>query len=100
MKTKDNIIQIGFIGTGFAAHFHYAGYHRVYGVPIRVVGVHSKTEKNREAFAAKHGIRTFKTAEELIEAVDVVDVCSSAYTHEEYVIQALKAGGSALTMSR
>ena len=92
MKTADNIIKVGFIGAGFAARFHFAAYHRVYGVPLRVIGVYSSTPENRRAFAAKHGLRAFNSAEKLIEAVDVVDVCSSGYTHEEYTVQALKAG--------
>ncbi len=92
MKTNDNVLKVGFIGTGFAAHFHFTSYHRVYGVPLRVIGVYSQTLDKRRQFAAKHGLRAFNTVEELIDAVDVVDVCSSGYTHEKYTIQALQAG--------
>jgi len=36
-------IRVGLVGARFAAQFHLQGYRRVYGVPVEVVGVTSKS---------------------------------------------------------
>jgi predicted dehydrogenase len=85
-------IRVGFVGARFAARFHWDGLSRVYGVPIELVGVTSKTPEARDAFAAEKEIRAFATFEELCNAVDVVDLCTPPSSHEQLAIQALAAG--------
>lgn len=85
-------IRVGFAGARFAARFHWDGLRRVYGVPVEMVGVTSKTTEAREAFAAEKGIRAFATFEELCQAVDVVDLCTPPSSHEQLAIQALELG--------
>lgn len=85
-------IRVGIAGAGFAARFHYDGYRRVSGVPVEVVGVTSRTRDRREAFAAERGIRAFDTVTELIEAVDLLSICTPPYAHATIAEAALARG--------
>jgi len=69
-------VRVGIVGVGFAGKFHYECLKRVRGIEVDVVGVTSRTKKSREAFAAERGVRAFDSVEDLIDAVDVLDVCS------------------------
>lgn len=85
-------IRIGLAGAGFAARFHWKGYQRVYGTPVQVVGVTSRSAESREAFARQHGIRAFASFEALCDAVEVVDLCTPGSTHEPLAVEALRRG--------
>ncbi len=85
-------VRIGIVGARFAARFHWEGFRRVYGVPVEVVGVASKSPESREDFARERGIKAFKSLEELIDNVDVVDLCTPGSTHEPLAVQALQRG--------
>jgi predicted dehydrogenase len=85
-------IRVGIVGARFAARFHWEGYRRVYGVPVQVVGVTSKSPESREAFAQERGIRAFASFEELCGASDVIDLCTPGSTHEPLAVQALRRG--------
>ena len=54
-------IRVGIVGARFAAKFHWTGFQRVYGVPVNVVGVTSKTVEARDTFAREKGIRAFES---------------------------------------
>src|ERR1700734_1531501 len=85
-------VRVGFVGARFAARFHWEAIRRVYGVPVEMVGVTSKTAEARDAFARETGIRAFDTFAQLCAAVDVVDLCTPPSSHEELAIQALGLG--------
>ncbi len=85
-------IRVGIVGAGFAARFHWEGYRRVYGVPVQVVGVMSKSAQTSEAFARERGIKAYATIEELCDVADVIDVCTPSATHEPMALEALKRG--------
>src|SRR2546425_11733351 len=85
-------IRVGIAGARFAARFHWEGYRRVYGVPVKVVGVTSKSPESRELFARERGIQSFPSLEALCQAVDVVDICSPGSTHEPLAVEALRRG--------
>ncbi len=85
-------IRVGIVGARFAARFHYEGYRRVYGVPVKAVGVTSKSAESREAFARERGLRPFPSLEELCDAVDVVDICAPGALHELLAVAALHRG--------
>ncbi len=88
----DGPIRVGIVGAGFAGRFHYDSLQRVRGVPVEVVGIATKTRESRERFAAERGIRAFDSVEALIDACDVVDVCTPPYAHEEITVAAALAG--------
>jgi predicted dehydrogenase len=85
-------VRVGFVGARFAAKFHWEAIRRVYGVPVEMVGVTSRTPEARDAFARETGIRAFDTFAELCAAVDVVDLCTPPSSHEELAVQALQSG--------
>jgi predicted dehydrogenase len=92
MVTRSDTVRVGIAGAGFAGAFHYDSLQRVRGVPVEVVGVTARTRDSREAFAAARGIRAFDTIDELIDACDVVDVCTPPCAHEEITVKAARAG--------
>ena len=88
MKKKG--IKAGIIGAGFAASFHYEATARVHGVDVNVLGVYSPTGERREAFARQRGIRAFESVEALIDACEVVHVCTPVSTHESLAVAVLE----------
>ncbi|HER25372.1 MAG TPA: Gfo/Idh/MocA family oxidoreductase [Candidatus Atribacteria bacterium] len=88
----DNSIRIGIVGCGFAAEFHYTAYQRVTDIDIEVVGITSLTREHRKDFAKKRGIKSFDSLEEMLPEVNVIDVCTPGYVHEEVSITSLEAG--------
>jgi len=88
----ENIIRVGIVGARFAARFHWKAFQRVYGVPVRVVGVTSAQAESREAFAREHGIAAFESIEALCGAADVIDICAPGALHEPLAVQALRRG--------
>ncbi len=85
-------IRVGLVGSKFAARFHWDAIRRVYGVPVEVVGVTSKSAEARDAFARERGIRSFQTLEEMCALVDVVDLCTPPSSHEHLAVRALEQG--------
>jgi predicted dehydrogenase len=85
-------IRVGIVGARFAARFHWDGLRRVYGVPMQIVGVTSKSPEARDAFAREKGIHSFETFEDLCATVDVVDLCTPPSSHEHLAVQALELG--------
>ncbi len=85
-------IRVGIIGTGFAGRFHVECLERVYGADVELAGVTSRRRESREAFGAKHGIPVFDDLAAMLDRVDVVDVCSPPYAHEEAILAAARAG--------
>jgi len=85
-------IRVGIVGARFAARFHWEGYRRVYGVPLKVTGITSKSAESREAFARDHGIAAFASLDELCDASDVIDICAPGSSHEPLAVHALGRG--------
>ncbi|MEQ8765061.1 MAG: Gfo/Idh/MocA family oxidoreductase [Planctomycetota bacterium] len=84
-------LRVGLVGARFAANLHLHAYRRVYGVPVEIVGVTSRSAESRERFASENGLRAFDSLESLIEAVDVLDVCAPPDTHVPCAVAALEA---------
>jgi predicted dehydrogenase len=85
-------IRVGIAGAGFAARFHLHNLRRVYGVPVVVAGVTSRSPQTREAFARENSVAAFASFEELCDGVDVIDLCSPPSTHETLAVEALRRG--------
>jgi predicted dehydrogenase len=85
-------IRVGIVGSRFAAQFHWEGYQRVYGVPVKVTGVTSRSQDSAAKFASDHGIMAFGSLADLCKTVDVVDLCSPPATHEPLAVEALRRG--------
>jgi predicted dehydrogenase len=89
MKKK---IRLGLVGTGFAGKYHVECLRRVYGADVEIVGVTSLREASRISFGRNHGIKVYGNAGEMLADIDVLDVCSPPYAHEENIIAAANAG--------
>jgi predicted dehydrogenase len=85
-------IRVGIVGAKFAARFHFESLRRVYGVPVEVVGVTSKSPESAAAFARERGLKAFESFAALAEACDVIDLCSPGNTHEPLAVAALQRG--------
>ena len=85
-------LRIGLIGTGFAGDFHVRTLRRVYGTEVEIAGVTSLRAASREAFGAKWGIPVFDSPAAMLDRIDVLDVCSPPYAHEEQIVAAAEAG--------
>ena len=83
-------IRAGFAGSGFAAKFHFESLKKIHGIDVEVVGVFSTTPENRENFAKERRIHAFGSLEELLDACDVVHVCTPPHNHVEIAIEALQ----------
>ena len=84
-------IRVGIVGAQFAARFHLACYRQVFGVPVEVVGVVSRSRESAEALAGTHGLTAFDSLPSLLNAVDVVDICAPAYVHEAVAVEAFNS---------
>ena len=81
-------VRCGIVGAGFSASFHFEAIGQVHGTNVEVVGVHAL--QGARQYAAKRGIEVFDSLEALLDKVDVVHVCTTASSHEEVAIAALK----------
>jgi len=85
-------VRVGLVGTGFAGQFHLESLRQVHGVDVEVAGVTSRRAESREAFGAKHGVPVYDDVGSMLEAVDVLDLCSPPYVHEAGILAAARAG--------
>ena len=79
-------LRVGIVGTGGIARAHLPGWTQL-GVDL-----HCYSQAGAEEFAAESGATVHGTLEELLAAVDVVDVCTPTPAHPEIVRAALDAG--------
>lgn len=82
-------MKIGIAGAGFAARFHLENYPEA---GVEVVGITSFRPDSREAFAAKHGLRSFPSVAAMLPEIDVLDICTPPSSHNEYILAAAAAG--------
>ncbi len=85
-------MRVGLVGTGFAGRFHVECLRRVHGLEVEITGVTSLREESRVAFGRAHGIPVYPDVHSLLEASDIVDICSPPYAHEEAMLAAVRAG--------
>jgi predicted dehydrogenase len=81
--------RIGIVGSGFAADFHLKN---LKVLPVEIIGVTSLHKKNREAFANKFDIAAYDDLDSLLSDVDILDICTPPYTHEEFTVKAAEMG--------
>ncbi|MEL1240326.1 Gfo/Idh/MocA family protein [Flavobacterium flavipallidum] len=87
---NEKIVRAGIIGSGFAANFHYEAIKRIYSTKVKIAGAFST--RNAINFTAPRNIKNLDSLEELIDASDMLHVCTPPSTHEELVIAVLKRG--------
>jgi predicted dehydrogenase len=85
-------IRTGIVGAGFAASFHFESLKKVHSTNVEVQGVYAIDVDMAAAYAAKRDIRRFDSLEEMLDAVDVVHVCTPPVAHEPIAVAALERG--------
>lgn len=66
------MLKIGVLGAGHLGKIHLKCIKQI--ADYKLAGFYDPDKKNSKKVANDFGIRQFKTAEELIDAVDVVDI--------------------------
>ena len=90
-----NTICLGMVGAGRACEVHMEAFHRVQGINLRyksIIAAHDTTaQRGQERFGFE---QTAGSIDELLldPEIDLIDLCSPPYTHEDYTIRALEAG--------
>jgi predicted dehydrogenase len=82
-------MRIGIAGTGTMAEVHATAW-RTIGAEF--AGCSSLNPTQAETFGQRHKIRAFANYDELINNVDIVDICTPTATHKPLVLAAAKAG--------
>ena len=83
-------LRAGFIGSGFAARFHYAALQHVFSAKVEISGVYSVATEEARLFAAERGLKVYDSLDALIDDSDVLHVCTPPVTHEPLVIAVLE----------
>jgi predicted dehydrogenase len=87
---EKKIVRAGIVGSGFAARFHYDALQHVFSAKVEIVGVYSVAKAEMEMYAKERGLQAFDDLDTLIEACDLIHVCTPPITHEPIVVTALK----------
>ncbi|MBV9733093.1 MAG: Gfo/Idh/MocA family oxidoreductase, partial [Verrucomicrobia bacterium] len=82
-------MRVGIIGTGTMGEVHAAAW-RTIGAEL--TSCTSSNPTQAEAFGQRHKIRTFANYNELLDSVDIVDICTPTTSHKLLVLAAAKAG--------
>ncbi len=88
MPHQDRVqgLRVGIIGTGGISHQHAPGWIE------QGVDLHYYSHSGAHAFAEQYGATVHEALDDLLAAVDVVDVCTPTPSHAGIVHQALDAG--------
>jgi len=87
-------IKVGIIGSGFAAKFHFEALRRVFSADIKVIGAFSPNTQRLNAFTSERHLEAFPTLEALIDACDVLHLCTPPVTHEPMAVEILRRNKS------
>ncbi len=88
-------VNLGMVGTGFAAEFHTEAARRAYGVQAEVLAVTSGHFENAQKFSRDHRIPSaYETYDEMLQddRIDVVDLCVPTNLHLPMAQKAAEAG--------
>jgi len=88
----DKALRVGIVGAGFAARFHLECLRRIYGATVEPTGVTSLRAESREALAREHDLTAYDNIEAMLDNVDLLDICSPPYAHEQGILAAAQAG--------
>src|SRR6476469_6331786 len=82
-------MKVGIVGTGFMGTTHAAGWAET---PAEIVGVSAETQKEAGTLAEKYNAKVDPALDELLQRVDVIDICSPTHLHHEMALKAATAG--------
>ena len=82
-------MKVGLVGAGFMAQTHAAAL-RALGAEL--VGVYAQDGEAAARLAEKYDLRVFPSLNDLLDAVEVADLCTPTDTHEQLTVTAAQAG--------
>jgi predicted dehydrogenase len=85
-------LRVGIVGTGMAGRFHLECLRRAYGVQVEIAGAVARRPTSALEFCKKHDIPPCSDLHALVTRVDLVDICSPPYAHEDGILAAANAG--------
>lgn len=92
---SDKYICIGMAGAGRATELHINALKRFSGIPIRLKTIVARRESQLKSACEKYGFEGYSLDfDELVTdpEIDVIDICTPPYTHEEMIEKAMKGG--------
>lgn len=86
-------MKVGLVGAGSMGAVHAAAWQSLSNeLDVELVGVSARTLESAQELAQQHGITAFESYEELLAAVDLVDLCVPTDLHRQFTEQAAAAG--------
>ena len=84
-----DILKIGLVGVGGMGAVHYHNFKEIEGCAVTAVVGSSQRVKDT---AAKWGLPCYPSITEMVNAcdIDVVDICTPTFTHDDLVMESLK----------
>lgn len=83
------MINVGIVGTGLMGEYHARAWAQT---AARLVGMTSLDPARDQQLCAQYGGQPFASLAELLDAVDVIDICTPTHLHHPMVLQAAQAG--------
>lgn len=80
-------MRVGIVGSGFMGSIHAQAWSKL---PVTIAGITSLDRKSAEALAAQHNVPVYESFDELLNAVDVVDICTPTYLHHAMALAAAR----------
>lgn len=82
-------MRVGIVGSGTMARVHIDGWQHT---DAELVGLYSIDPETNKKLAKANNLRIFSSYQELLDNVDIVDICIPSDLHKDFTIQAAKAG--------
>jgi predicted dehydrogenase len=82
-------MRVGIVGAGTMGAVHAAAWR---STEARLIGCVSAQQSQSDQLAALHEIRRYHAFTDLLEDVDIVDICTPTATHQSMVLEAAQAG--------
>jgi predicted dehydrogenase len=82
-------MRVGIVGTGSMGGVHAKAWQQA---GVKLSGVISERLEHAQAFALEHDTQAFSSLQDLLEVVDVLDICAPTHLHREMTEMAAKAG--------
>ena len=82
-------MRVGIVGAGTMGAVQVAAWR---STEARLIGCVSAQQSQSDRLAALHEIRPYNAFTDLLEDVDIVDICTPTATHKSMVLEAAQAG--------
>lgn len=92
---EKTVVTIGMVGAGRATELHMDAYKRVKDIEPRLKSIVSKNIEKATAAKEHYGFESVADSFNAMledDEIDVIDICTPPYLHEEMIIKAIRAG--------